>query len=118
MITILTDTGAYPIFDGEQWGRDAEGDVHVYDGQETLMTVDGEAFVATLNGLSAGAQERLAREHLRSLPGSGDAGGTATVACGGDTTHPDGHDHDQHANHTADGSDTDPDNDNTHEDDQ
>jgi len=102
MITILTETGAYPVFDGEQWGRDAEGDVHVYDGQETLMTVDGDAFVATLNGLSASAQERMAREHVRSLPGSNVDAGTATVACGGDATHPDDHNDDaQAADYTA-----------------
>lgn len=121
MITILTETGAYPVFDGEQWGRDAEGDVHVYDGQETLVTVDGDAFVATLtDALAPGTHDRLAREHLRSLSGSGDGAGTdtgtATVACGGDTTHPDDDNHDladaQPADYTATDADN---NDDTHD---
>jgi hypothetical protein len=115
MITILTETGAYPVFDGEEWGRDPEGDVHVYDGQETLLTVDAESFVATLtDALSAGTQERLARKHLRSLSDSESNAdpGTATVACGGDTTHQDDCDDAQAADHTA--TDADHNNDDTH----
>jgi hypothetical protein len=107
MITILTQTGAYPVFEGEAWGRDAEGDVHVYDGQETLVTVDDDAFVATLSdALAPREHHRLARTHRASLSESeseSDADtGTATVACGGDTTHPDDHNDDAPAtDHTA-----------------
>jgi len=107
MITILTQTGAYPVFEGEAWGRDAEGDVHVYDGQETLVTVDDNAFVATLSDALAPLEQlRLAREHCASLSESESEShadtGTATVACGGDTTHPDDHNDDAPAtDHTA-----------------
>jgi len=111
MITILTQTGAYPVFEGEAWGRDAEGDVHVYDGQETLVTVDDNAFVATLSDALAPLEQlRLALTHRASLSESeseseseSDADtGTATVACGGDTTHPDDHNDDAPAtDHTA-----------------
>lgn len=68
MITILTTTSAQH-FDAasEDWARDDSGDVHVFDGQDTLATFNADAFVCTLQNMPADEQRRRARDHTDNL---------------------------------------------------
>jgi hypothetical protein len=37
---------SYSFASATDWSRDSDGDVHVYDGEQTLGTFDAESFVA------------------------------------------------------------------------
>lgn len=66
MITILTHRGSYRFEAANDWSRDAEGDAHVYDGDETLATFDAASFVAALQAtLSEETHADLASTHDR-----------------------------------------------------
>lgn len=64
MITILTREQAYG-FQTDEWGRDDSGDVHVYDGDATLATFDGGAFVGAIQDVDADTHAEIAAEHAR-----------------------------------------------------
>lgn len=37
---------SYSFATADDWSRDESGDVHVYDGEQTLGTFDADAFIA------------------------------------------------------------------------
>lgn len=67
MITILTERQAYVLESAADWGRDMDGDVHVYDrtdtNGETLATFDADRFVAALQAVPDDRQRDLAEQH-------------------------------------------------------
>lgn len=58
MIMILTPSRAFP-FRLDEWGRDSNRDVHVYDGGTTVATFDASSVVAVFQNLTPDDFDRL-----------------------------------------------------------
>jgi len=64
MITILTEHRAYRFPSVEEWARDDRGDVHVYDGRETVASFNSDRFVAALQSDDIEQHGKMAEEHV------------------------------------------------------
>lgn len=58
MIMILTPSRAFP-FALDEWGRDKNRDVHVYDGGTTVATFDEGSVVAVFQNLTSSDYQAL-----------------------------------------------------------